>query len=134
MKFRAILQEAGVPLASQSAGGMEAHTPIDGSPLNWVAIDDASAIEAKIQAATRAFRDWRAVPAPTRGELVRRFAERKSEKLVIVEPGQASLVEMATRLTTALNAAGSSFPTFTLVTKPRAPTRRASSTTSEEDS
>jgi aldehyde dehydrogenase (NAD+) len=76
MKFRAILQEAGVPLASQSAGGMEAHTPIDGSPLNWVAIDDASAIEAKIQAATRAFRDWRAVPAPTRGELVRRFAER----------------------------------------------------------
>jgi hypothetical protein len=37
---------------------------------------------------------------------VRRFAERKSEKLVIVEPSQASLVEMATRLTTALNAAG----------------------------
>ena len=31
MKFRAILQEAGVPLASQSAGGIEAHTPIDGS-------------------------------------------------------------------------------------------------------
>ena len=76
MKFRAILQEAGVPLASQSAGGIEAHTPIDGSVLNSVAIDAAAAIEAKIQAATRAFQDWRAVPAPTRGELVRRFAER----------------------------------------------------------
>jgi aldehyde dehydrogenase (NAD+) len=76
MNFRAILQEAGVPLASQSAAGIEAHTPIDGSLLNWVAIDDAAAIEAKIQAATRAFLDWRAVPAPTRGELVRRFAER----------------------------------------------------------
>ncbi|HEV7431429.1 MAG TPA: aldehyde dehydrogenase family protein [Steroidobacteraceae bacterium] len=76
MNFRAILQEAGVPLASQSEGGIQAHTPIDGSLLTGVPIDDAASIEAKIQAAARAFRDWRAVPAPQRGELVRRFAER----------------------------------------------------------
>jgi aldehyde dehydrogenase (NAD+) len=77
MKFPAILQEAGVPLASsQSAGGLQAHTPIDGSLLTSVPLDDEAAIEAKIQAAAKAFRDWRAVPAPARGELVRRFAER----------------------------------------------------------
>ena len=76
MNFSSVLQDAGVPLAAQSAGGIEAHTPIDGSLLTWVPIDSAAAIEAKIQAATRAFLDWRAVPAPTRGELVRRFAER----------------------------------------------------------
>ena len=76
MNYRDILQEAGVPLASASAGALAAHTPIDGSFLTSVAIDDAAAIEAKIQAAVRAFQDWRAVPAPTRGELVRRFAER----------------------------------------------------------
>jgi aldehyde dehydrogenase (NAD+) len=76
MNFKDILQEAGVPQASQSAGALAAHTPVDGSLLTSVLVDDAKAIEAKIQAATRAFQDWRAVPAPTRGELVRRFAER----------------------------------------------------------
>jgi aldehyde dehydrogenase (NAD+) len=94
MKFSAILKEAGVPLASQSEGGIEAHTPVDGSTLNWVPVDDKAAIEAKIQAAVLAFRDWRAVPAPTRGELVRRFAERvrreKGElgRLISLESGK----------------------------------------------
>jgi L-aminoadipate-semialdehyde dehydrogenase len=76
MNYRSILQEAGVPPAAPSADDLVAHTPIDGSVIHRVAFDDAAAVEAKIQAATRAFRDWRAVPAPTRGELVRRFAER----------------------------------------------------------
>ena len=77
MNFRAILQEAGVPLAPPNPPvALQAHTPIDGSLLTWVPIDGAAAIEAKIQAAARAFLDWRAVPAPARGELVRRFAER----------------------------------------------------------
>ena len=77
MNFRAILQEAGVPVsAAPSAGGIEARTPVDGSLLTWVPVDSAAAIEAKIQASARAFLAWRAVPAPVRGELLRRFAER----------------------------------------------------------
>ena len=76
MNFRSVLQDAGVPLAAQSAGGIEAHTPVDGSLLTWVPVDSAAAIEAKIKSAASAFLDWRKVPAPTRGELVRRFAER----------------------------------------------------------
>ena len=76
MNFQSVLKQAGVALGTQTAGGIEAHTPIDGSVLTWVDVDSAEAIEAKIQAAARAFLNWRAVPAPTRGELVRRFAER----------------------------------------------------------
>ncbi len=84
MNFKSILQEAGVSPGSNSAGAIEARTPIDGARLNWVPTDEPAAIEAKIQAAVDAFRDWRAVPAPTRGELVRRFAERvRHEKVAL---------------------------------------------------
>jgi aldehyde dehydrogenase (NAD+) len=84
MNFRNILQEAGMPPASQAPGALAAHTPIDGSLLTSLPVDDSAAIEAKIQAAVLAFRDWRAVPAPTRGELVRRFAERvRADKVAL---------------------------------------------------
>ena len=53
MNFRSVLQDAGVPLAAQSAGGIEAHTPVDGSLLTWVPIDSAAAIEAKIKSARK---------------------------------------------------------------------------------
>ncbi len=76
MNYASILQEAGVPPAATAGDFVETHTPIDGSVIHRVAMDDGAAVEAKIQAAMRAFGDWRAVPAPTRGELVRRFAER----------------------------------------------------------
>ena len=84
MNFKNILQEAGLSPASNGAGAMEARTPIDGALLNWVRTDEPAAIDAKIQAALRAFGEWRAVPAPTRGELVRRFAERvRREKVAL---------------------------------------------------
>ena len=77
MSFRAILQEAGVPVApTPSADGLQAHTPIDGSVLTSVPIESTATVEAKIQASAQAFLAWRAVPAPTRGELLRLFAER----------------------------------------------------------
>ena len=77
MSYATVLKEAGVTIATaQPAGGLAAHTPIDGSVLGYVPVDSAAAIEAKIQASAKAFLEWRAVPAPARGELVRRFAER----------------------------------------------------------
>ncbi|MDE2220714.1 MAG: aldehyde dehydrogenase family protein [Gammaproteobacteria bacterium] len=77
MSFRAIMQEAGVPPAAAPAAlGLQAHTPIDGSALTTVPIDGADAIAARIAAAHAAFLVWRAVPAPLRGELIRRFARR----------------------------------------------------------
>ncbi|MBL6854234.1 MAG: aldehyde dehydrogenase family protein [Alphaproteobacteria bacterium] len=51
------------------------HSPIDGAEIGRVAFDDAKSIDAKVADAVTAFRIWRDVPAPKRGELVRLFGE-----------------------------------------------------------
>ena len=77
MNHADILKKNGVTVAAQPiAGGLTAHTPVDGSILGYLAASDAAAVEARIQASARAFLEWRSVPAPARGELVRRFADR----------------------------------------------------------
>jgi len=76
MSYRAILEEAGVPVSQQPASGLEAHTPIDGSTLSFLPVDSAASIEAKIHASAAAFMIWRTVPAPVRGDLLRRFSRR----------------------------------------------------------
>ena len=51
------------------------HSPIDGAEISRVAFDDAKSVESKIGNAAVAFKEWRAVPAPKRGELIRLFGE-----------------------------------------------------------
>src|ERR1700722_13975517 len=51
------------------------HSPIDGAEIGRVAFDAPAAIEAKIAASVAAFHEWREVPAPRRGELVRLLGE-----------------------------------------------------------
>jgi aldehyde dehydrogenase (NAD+) len=58
-----------------SSGDQIVRSPIDGLEIGRVANDDARAIEAKIAQSAEAFRAWRSVPAPRRGELVRLFGE-----------------------------------------------------------
>jgi aldehyde dehydrogenase (NAD+) len=74
MNHRDILEGVGLSLRDFSTGTLDVRTPIDGAVLGRVAVDDAAGIESKVQAARTAFLAWRAVPAPARGELVRRFA------------------------------------------------------------
>jgi len=50
-------------------------SPIDGAEIGRVAFDDAASVETKIARSVTAFRAWREVPAPRRGELVRLFGE-----------------------------------------------------------
>src|ERR1044072_8029772 len=50
-------------------------SPIDGMEIGRVAFDDSNAIEKKIAASVDAFKAWREVPAPRRGELIRLFGE-----------------------------------------------------------
>ena len=69
---RELLTSLGV---SGSAGGRPVHSPVDGAELGRVIYDDADSIERKIAASVEAFRSWRDVPAPKRGELVRLFGE-----------------------------------------------------------
>jgi aldehyde dehydrogenase (NAD+) len=48
-------------------------SPIDGSPMP--AVPDTADVPAAIHASVAAFEAWRSVPAPVRGQLVRRFGE-----------------------------------------------------------
>ena len=56
-------------------GDLAVHSPIDGSLLGHVTSDSRDAVALKMAQATTAFHDWRVVPAPRRGELVRLFGE-----------------------------------------------------------
>ncbi|OYW25905.1 MAG: aldehyde dehydrogenase family protein, partial [Caulobacter sp. 12-67-6] len=71
---RAVLADLGVA-GLPADGGVPVRCPIDGSILTQAAYDDARAIDAKVSAAAKAFREWRTVPAPRRGELVRLLGE-----------------------------------------------------------
>ena len=74
--------------------GHAVHSPIDGAELGRVGYDDARTIDAKIARSVEAFRAWREIPAPRRGELVRLFGEElrahKDElgQLVTLEAGK----------------------------------------------
>src|ERR1043166_2848209 len=72
MKAHEMLRDLGVEAGS---GGHVVRSPIDGAEIGRVAFDDAASIERKIANATEAFRVWREVPAPRRGELVRLLGE-----------------------------------------------------------
>src|SRR5262245_563641 len=71
-----------------------ARSPIDGSTLADVTWADASDVSSAVEAAEEAFKSWRLVPAPKRGEFVRRIGEklraRKSDlgTLVSLEAGK----------------------------------------------
>lgn len=68
----ALLARMGVTL---SAGSLPAHSPITGEVLAKVAENTPAEAARAIDAAQDAFRAWRTVPAPKRGELVRLWAE-----------------------------------------------------------
>lgn len=50
-------------------------SPIDGAHLASLRADTAEEVDAKIARAVKAFEAWRTVPAPVRGELVRRYGD-----------------------------------------------------------
>jgi len=91
MSASEILTKLGV---TASSGNHIVRSPIDGAEIGRVAYDDAKSIETKIAASAAAFRAWRDVPAPRRGELVRLFGEElRSHKetlgrLVTLEAGK----------------------------------------------
>ncbi len=65
-----------------TVGGGDEHTvrsPIDGEPLVTMTLATPEQVDAAIDTAAAAFREWRSVPAPVRGEFVRRFGEKLRE-------------------------------------------------------
>ncbi len=55
-------------------------SPVDGSVLATLKADTAAEIDAKITKSVTAFKAWRDVPGPQRGELVRRLGEKLREQ------------------------------------------------------
>ncbi|MBX3705570.1 MAG: aldehyde dehydrogenase family protein [Pseudomonadales bacterium] len=75
MQHADILARNGLGPDELSGGPLVVRTPVDGSVLGRIAVHDEAALEAMIATAARAFRVWREVPAPRRGELVRMLGE-----------------------------------------------------------
>ena len=94
MDVAPLLQQLGVDLGAYAGKDLTVHTPIDGSALVTLRIDDAASIAAKVASAHDAFLAWRSVPAPRRGELVRVLGEHLRQnkaalgRLVTLESGK----------------------------------------------
>ncbi|TCU69258.1 aldehyde dehydrogenase (NAD+) [Bradyrhizobium sp. R2.2-H] len=90
----ALLVELGVEPASYTGGTLVATTPITGETVAHVRQVDADDAASAIEKAHAAFRAWRLVPAPRRGELVRLLGEelrankRTLGRLVSIEAGK----------------------------------------------
>ena len=65
----------GVEEARYQNGNFNVNTPIDGSVIGKVTLDKVTDVNTKIQNAKKTFQEWRVVPAPKRGELVRLLGE-----------------------------------------------------------
>ena len=90
----ALLDRLGVPRAAWTGGDMASFSPVSGEQVASVATTSAADANASIDAAHQAFKAWRLVPAPRRGELVRllgeelRAAKADLGRLVSIEAGK----------------------------------------------
>ena len=89
------LEGCGVSAALDVEGGMQVVSPVTGEVVAALATHSAADGAQAIDTAAKAFRAWRLVPAPRRGELVRLYAEelRKSKdelgRMVSIEAGKS---------------------------------------------
>ena len=89
-----LLAELGVDRAAYEGGTLEVRTPITGELIGKVVKSTPAIAAAAIAGADTAFRHWRTVPAPKRGELVRllgeelRSAKAALGRLVTIEAGK----------------------------------------------
>jgi len=59
---------------------IKSHSPVDGQLIGRVKATTKEDYEKVMEAATNAFKTWRTMPAPQRGEIVRQFGEKLREK------------------------------------------------------
>ena len=74
---------------------LDSYSPVDGKLIGKVRCSTKEDYEKVMLAASSAFKNWRTVPAPKRGEIVRQFGEKLRKpkeslgKLVSYEMGKA---------------------------------------------
>jgi aldehyde dehydrogenase (NAD+) len=94
MNIYPLIQALGVDLKKKGGKDLTVATPIDGSVLAQLRMDNATSLDAKIKNAAVAFQAWRTVPAPKRGELIRLFGQELRDnkqdlaELVTIECGK----------------------------------------------
>ena len=75
MAHQEILSRFAFPGEQPAEGVLDVTTPIDGTRIASLAPHTGADVEAMVVRATVAFKAWRGVPAPRRGELVRLLGE-----------------------------------------------------------
>ncbi|RPI46415.1 MAG: aldehyde dehydrogenase family protein [Betaproteobacteria bacterium] len=70
-----ILDRVGLTSAERAGGSLAIKSPIDGTSIARVGALTPGDVATRVHLANEAFGQWRCVPAPRRGELVRLFAE-----------------------------------------------------------
>jgi len=93
-EVKAILSTLGVAADRYTGGTLAVRSPITGEEIGRLNEDSPEAARAAIEAAHAAFLQWRLVPAPKRGELIRllgeelRAAKAALGRLVSIEVGK----------------------------------------------
>jgi len=88
-RIKEILTGFGVPEAAYSEGTLEVTSPVSGEVIGRVHPASPGAVNGIVDEAHAAFLEWRDMPAPKRGELVRLFGEE-------LRAGKAALGELVT--------------------------------------
>ena len=94
MDIGVLRERLGVDERSVTGGDLEVRSPVDGSLIASAQSTGADEAAAAVGRAREAFAAWRSVPAPRRGELIRRFGEVLREQkdslgeLVTIECGK----------------------------------------------
>ena len=94
MDHQELMAACGLGEIDLTNGTLAVYTPVDGTKIAQVKVHGAADVEAIIARGDQAFRAWRKVPAPRRGELVRLIGEElRAEKenlgrLVTLECGK----------------------------------------------
>ncbi|WP_068085340.1 aldehyde dehydrogenase family protein [Polycladidibacter stylochi] len=89
-----LMETMGVDRAALSQGPLSCYSPISGEKLASVQIHSMQQVEKSVVSAREAFLQWRSVPAPQRGELVRLLGEQLRQHkdelglLVSIEAGK----------------------------------------------
>jgi aldehyde dehydrogenase (NAD+) len=89
-----ILTDLGVPRSAYESGALTVHSPINGEQIGCCQPAGRKDVQAAVATAHEAFLEWRRVPPPQRGELVRllgeelRAAKTQLGRLVTIEAGK----------------------------------------------
>jgi len=79
-----IFNELGINSLELNEGTLNVQSPIDGASIGNIKMHSETEIETMIQKSVDAFNQWKIVPAPQRGELIRVLGNKLRERKEIL--------------------------------------------------